>query len=60
MWILVLFIHVGSMGEGNSVAVTNIPGFVSFEECKQAGKDAKGLVSGTVKDLGYTCLKQTK
>lgn len=57
-WILILFFHVGPMGNGNSNAVTNVPGFKSEESCRQAGQKAKGLVSGTVKEMEFVCVQQ--
>lgn len=59
-FILVLFFHVGILGHTDSNATTHVHGFSSKEECLQAGKDAKTLVSGTKKDLEFVCLKQTK
>jgi hypothetical protein len=58
-WILILFFHVGPFGEGNSNATTNITGFISQEECTEAGKEAKKLASGSVKTMDFVCVKQT-
>jgi len=52
---LVLFFHVGPMGDGNSNAVTYIP-YATEAGCEQAGRLAGRLVSGTVKSLNYICL----
>lgn len=52
---LVLFFHVGPMGDGNSNAVTYIP-YETEAGCEQAGRLAGRLVSGTVKSLNYICL----
>ena len=57
---LILFAHVGVMGQGNSNAITTLPGFTSEAECRAAGDAAKKLVSGTVKEISYVCVKQTK
>ena len=59
-WILILFAHVGAMGSGNSNALTSVPGFASQAECSDAGKAAKALVAGTVKEISYACVRQTK
>ena len=56
---LILFFHVGAMGNGNSNATTVVDGFASHKECMEAGKEAKGLVSGSVKKLEYVCVKKT-
>jgi hypothetical protein len=58
-FVLILFFHVGAMGNGNSNAVDSVPGFKSSEECLAAGAQAKKLVSGTVKELNFACVKQT-
>ena len=57
-FVLILFVHVGAIGDGNSNAITAVPGFKSEAECIQAGKKAKELVSGTVKALSYVCVAQ--
>lgn len=58
-WVLILFVHVGAMGDGNSNALTNVPGFATQAECEVAGKQSKKLTSGTVKSLEYVCVQQT-
>ena len=57
---LILFFYVGTMGSGNSNATTTVPNFVSEQECMDAGNKSKKLVDGTVKELRYVCVKQTK
>lgn len=59
MWILIIFVHVGAMGSGNSNALTNVPGFKSQAECVAAGNAAKALTDGTVKDLRFVCVRQS-
>lgn len=59
-FILILFFHVGAIGSGNSNAVTNITGFTTEEEFMSAGARAKKLVAGSVKELNYTCVAQSK
>jgi len=57
MWILILFAHVGPMGQGNSNAITTAQ-FSSQQTCQAAGEAAKRLVSGTVKSMEFACVKQ--
>jgi len=59
-WILIVFAHVGPMGDGNSNALTNVPGFATQDECTAAGTEAKKLTRGTVKSLDFVCVKQTR
>lgn len=59
-WILLLFVHVGPLGDGNSNAITSVPGFTSAGACEQAGRKAGGLVNGTVKKLEYVCVEQPR
>lgn len=57
---LILFAHVGSMGDGNSNTLAVVSGFTNEAGCKQAGEQSKKLVSGTVKDLRYVCVRVDK
>jgi hypothetical protein len=59
-YILILFFHVGTLGDTDSNTTTTVPGFTNKQECEQAGSDAKRLVNGTVKELNYVCVKQTR
>lgn len=59
-WILILLVHVGMIGSGNSNAITNVPGFATEADCIAAGRQAKALVSGTVKALEFACVAQPK
>lgn len=54
-WILILVMHVGSMGSGNSNSVTTAV-FSNKERCEIAGRAAVKLVSGTVKEIEYACV----
>lgn len=58
-WVLILFVHVGVMGDGNSNAMTSIGGFTTQQLCEQAGKKAAGMASGTVKDIKFVCSPQS-
>lgn len=57
LWTLIVFAHVGPMGNGNSNALTSVPGFVSQAACITAGKQAKELAGGTMKEIEYTCVR---
>jgi hypothetical protein len=56
-WVLVLFAHVGPMGDGNSNALTTAL-FSSQHTCEEAGKAAKNLSFGSTKRITYVCVKQ--
>ena len=56
-WILILFAHVGLMGEGNSNALTTAE-FSSEATCKAAGDAARKMAQGTVKEINYVCTKK--
>lgn len=56
-WILILFAHVGAMGDGNSNALTTAQ-FSTQQTCEAAGKAAKQLSSGSTKRIEYVCVKQ--
>jgi hypothetical protein len=57
LFTLILFFHVGAMAEGNSNATTVVAGFKTKAACEAAGKEAKKLVSGTVKALEFGCVE---
>lgn len=59
-YILVLFFHVGFMGNTDSNATTSIPGFATEADCTAAGEQAKGLTQGTKKETRFVCLRQPK
>ena len=56
-WILILFAHVGPMGQGNSNALTTAV-YSSAELCAAAGKAAKQLAGSSVKKIEWVCTKQ--
>lgn len=55
-FILILFLYAGPLSQGDSVALTNIPGFQSREACELAGKRAQSLTAGTIKSAKYVCV----
>lgn len=59
-WVLILFAHVGPLGDGNSNALTAVHGFANQQECEIAGKAAQALGTATTKVIKYVCVKQTK
>lgn len=59
-WVLVIFAFAGWMADGDSVALTNVPGFTSQSECQKAGASLSGLVSGTKKEISFVCLQKGK
>ena len=56
-WILILFAHVGPLGDGNSNALTTAV-FTSQQTCEAAGQAAKKLSFGSTKNITYVCVKQ--
>ena len=56
-WILILFAHVGAMGNGNSNALQTA-WYSTAERCQAAGKAAQKLASGSVKSIEFTCTQQ--
>ena len=57
MWILLLFAHVGAFGDGNSNALTTAE-FSSQTTCQVAGKAAKTLATGSVKQISFVCVQK--
>lgn len=54
-FVLILFAHVGPMGQGNSNALT-VAEFTTAERCAAAGAAAKRLASGSVKSIEWVCM----
>ena len=57
IFVLILFAHVGPLGDGNSNALT-VAEFTSQERCQAAGQAAKRLINGSVKKLEYVCVQK--
>lgn len=57
MYILILFAHVGAMGNGNSNALT-VAEFITKERCEAAGKAAEKLAKGSVKSIEWVCVQK--
>ncbi len=58
MWTLVIFIYAGTFAKGDSVALLEVPNFVTENACVKAAEKVKPFVSGTAKELKYVCLKK--
>lgn len=58
-WVLILFAHVGPLGETDSNSLASVPGFSSQQECQQAGQAAADMAKGTTKQIRFTCVKQS-
>jgi len=56
-WILILFAHVGPLGQGNSNALTTAE-YSTEATCKAAGDVARKMAQGTVKEINYVCTKK--
>lgn len=57
VYILILMMHVGPIGDGNSNALTTAE-FSSKESCETAGKQAVKMALGTVKNIEFVCAKK--
>lgn len=54
-FILIVMMHVGIMGNGNSNALTSVAGFETLAACEGAGRAIAAAASGTVKEIKYVC-----
>ena len=57
VYVLILFAHVGTLGTGNSNALT-VADFTSKERCEIAGKAAEKLAKGSVKSIEWVCVQK--
>lgn len=57
LYILILFAHVGPMGDGNSNALS-MHEFSSQSTCEAAGTAAKRLSQGSTKNIEFVCTKK--
>lgn len=58
-WVLVVFVYAGVWAKGDSVALTNIPGFSTQAECMTAGNVIKPMEDSTSKSFKFVCIKRT-
>lgn len=56
-WVLILMLHVGPLGDGNSNALTHAE-FTTKARCEQAGNKAQAMAAGTVKVIKYICVEK--
>jgi len=54
-YVLILMMHVGMMGSGNSNALTTVE-FINKERCEFARKKAEDMAGGTVKVIKGVCV----
>jgi hypothetical protein len=57
-WILIIFVHASVLSKGDSMSITNVPGFKTEAACMAAGKKAEDLTKNTTKDTKFVCVKQ--
>lgn len=57
-WVLILYIYAGTFAKGDSVTLTNVPGFTTQQACEQAGQAAHALVAGSSKEARHICVVQ--
>lgn len=57
IYVLIIFAHVGALGDGNSNALTTAE-FNSAASCMAAGAQAKKLAVGTVKVIDFVCVQK--
>jgi hypothetical protein len=60
IWVLILFAHAGPFSDKDSMALTNVTGFVTEQHCVSAGELNKKMASGTTKVIKYTCVQVQK
>jgi hypothetical protein len=58
-FILIIYVYAAALADGDSVALTNVPGFHTIEACNTAGKATKNFVRGTTKNLEFVCVKSS-
>lgn len=54
-FVLIIFAHVGPMGDGNSNALT-VAEFTTVERCTKAGQAAKTLAQSSTKSIEFVCV----
>jgi hypothetical protein len=57
LWALIIFFHVGILGDTDSNATSVVPGFTSLELCQKASQQIRPLVSGTKKEVRSVCVQ---
>ena len=59
-YVLILFVTIGAMSDKDSMALTNVPGFVVQAECEAAGKAAVSKFGAGTKRADYVCVRVSK
>ena len=57
-WVLVIYIYAGFLADGDSVTMTNVPGFATEQGCREAGNKLSAFVAGTKKEYRFGCIEQ--
>lgn len=56
-WVLIVFAYANMFADADdSVALTNVPGFVTQQQCIDAGAQVTKMAGGH-KDIKYSCVK---
>ncbi len=56
-WALIMFFHVGMLGNTDSNATSVVHGFSSEQPCTEAGERTKALTAKTKKDVRWVCVR---
>lgn len=56
-YVLIIMMHVGVMGSGNSNSITTAT-YSTMENCVKAGREATKMVNGTTKEINFVCTKR--
>jgi Tfp pilus assembly ATPase PilU len=56
-YVLLIMMHVGALGDGNSNALTSIVGFKNKAACEVAATKARQLAQGTTKEIRTVCVE---
>lgn len=57
-YIFIIFMSIGMMSDKDSMALTNIPGFKTVQECQKAGAEAVKTFGGGTKRAEFVCVSQ--
>lgn len=58
-WVLIIFVTVGALGRGGG-EIGTVPGFRDQAECKRAGETLKVVLGGTLRQVEYACVVQSR
>jgi hypothetical protein len=57
-WVLILFVGVGALGDGEANSLASVPGFASRAQCEAAGKAASSRFGSGTKRVEFVCSEQ--